>query len=143
MFYRVRRIRPSSNSVLAEITVRSVMTDITQKLIDSEGLTEIKNGETFNLLRLSRSREMVSVYSGGVGISVDPERRNDEPWYIVFNWLTTAIGETWFQTDTHHKHKGSFVCSGDSVLFIHPELGLTSKLTHVHVGGGSHTPVDD
>ncbi|RYX78818.1 hypothetical protein EON76_03835 [bacterium] len=119
------------------------MTDITQKLIESDGLTEIKDGETFDLLRLSRSRERVTVHSGGISIDVDPQRRNDEPWYLVFNWLLTAVGDTWFENDTHHKHKASNVFSTDSALFAHPELGLASKLTHVFVTGGSHNPVDD
>lgn len=117
--------------------------DITQKLIESEGLTEIKDGETFDLVQLTRSRETVTVHSGGICLDATPQQRNDEPWCVVFSWLLTAVGDTEFEKDKQHVHKGSSVFSTNSVLFAYLELGLTSKLTHVFVSDASYAPVDD
>lgn len=126
-------------SALAEITVRIVMTDITQKLLDSEGITEIKEGETFDLHVLSISFDWVTVYSGAVGVDVRPLvrplDRNDGAKYLRFERLTTMMGYTWFERMIGHEHRSSAIFSADSVLFANRDMGLTSKLTHVYVSG--------
>lgn len=115
------------------------MTDITQKLLDSEGITEIKEGETFDLHVLSISFDWVTVYSGAVGVDVRPLvrplDRNDGAKYLRFERLTTMMGYTWFERMIGHEHRSSAIFSADSVLFANRDMGLTSKLTHVYVSG--------
>lgn len=121
------------------------MADITQKLIDSEGLIELQEGEHFDPLRLTRSREVVSVFSGGVSVLMEPTKNEDGPWQLMFLSMIALFGT----------EEGYFVDDSSRIQYVLPiepfsrettlfrsGYGTVSKLTHVHVSCARITPRD-
>lgn len=121
------------------------MTDITQKLIESEGLIELKPDEHFDPLRLVRSRELVSALSGGVSVDLSPIKQGDGPWQIIFNAMM-ALFDTeggYFEDDSSRALYLQPIepFSNETILF-HSQHGTMSKLTHVYISGRRVTPLD-
>ena len=120
------------------------MTDITQKLIKSDGLTEIKDGETFDVLLLTRSRENVRLNAGGIGVLVEPLRQGDTPWQVYFCDMRIIVGKDgWLEDNNSSYEEPDELYSNQTDLFRDEPTGLASKLTHVFVSGSAHTPVDN